>query len=104
MADGETIEEAIASAMDAEYSWLETVKEKECGDPIPESSAYSGKWVQRVPKSIHARIAARAIQEGVSINSLVASFIAQGLSGEIKREAIGGVWRQKLRSMQCCAW
>ncbi|OGQ98427.1 MAG: hypothetical protein A2505_06345 [Deltaproteobacteria bacterium RIFOXYD12_FULL_55_16] len=78
MSDGNTIEEAIANGMDAEHSWLETARE--FGDAIPEPGhAYSGKWMQRVPKSIHARLTARASQEGVSINSLVASFIAQGL-------------------------
>jgi antitoxin HicB len=84
MSDGETIEEAISNAMDAELSWLETAKA--FGDPVPEPGhAYSGKWLQRVPKSIHARLAARAAQEGVSINSLVASFIAQGLGAAGQR-------------------
>ncbi len=78
MSDGETIEEAIANAMDAEHSWIETARQ--FGDAIPEPGhTYSGRWVQRLPKSLHARLAARAGQEGVSINSLVASFIAQGL-------------------------
>ena len=78
MADGETIMEAITNAMDAEASWLATA----CafGDPLPAiSQSYSGKWVQRVPKSVHARLASLARREGVSINALVASFIAEGL-------------------------
>jgi len=77
MSDGDTIEEAIANAMDAEHSWIETAKE--FGDAIPEPGQYSGKWVQRVPKSIHARLAARSAAEGVSINAMVAAFIAEGL-------------------------
>ena len=77
MSDGETIEEAIANAMDAEHSWLETARE--FGDPIPEPGQYSGKWVQRGPKSIHARLAARAAAEGMSINAMVAAFIAERL-------------------------
>jgi antitoxin HicB len=44
----------------------------------------SGKFVQRIPKSLHARLQARAKQEGVSMNTLVVSFIAEGLG---KREA-----------------
>lgn len=78
MADGETILEAITNAMDAEASWLATARE--FGDPLPAiSQSYSGKWVQRVPKSVHARLASLARREGVSINTLVASFIAEGL-------------------------
>ena len=78
MADGETILEAITNAMDAEASWLATARA--FGDSLPAiSQSYSGKWVQRVPKSVHARLASLARREGVSINSLVASFIAEGL-------------------------
>ena len=78
MADGETIMEAIMNAMDAEASWLATARE--FGDSLPAiSQSYSGKWVQRVPKSVHARLASLARREGVSINALVASFIAEGL-------------------------
>src|SRR4030042_3075706 len=39
----------------------------------------SGKWVQRVPKSLHAKLAAKAEKEGVSLNTLVVSLIAEGL-------------------------
>ena len=39
----------------------------------------SGKWVQRVPQSLHAKLAARAEKEGVSLNTLVVSLIAEGL-------------------------
>ena len=39
----------------------------------------SGKWVQRVPKSLHANLAAKAEKEGVSLNTLVVSLIAEGL-------------------------
>ena len=78
MADGETILEAITNAMDAEASWLATARA--FGDPLPAiSQSYSGKWVQRVPRSVHARLASLAKREGGGINSLVASFIAEGL-------------------------
>ena len=78
MADGETIMEAITNAMDAEASWLATARA--FGDSLPAiSQSYSGKWVQRVPRSVHARLASLARREGVSINDLVASFIAEGL-------------------------
>ena len=78
MADGATIMEAITNAMDAEASWLATARA--FGDSLPAiSQSYSGKWVQRVPKSVHARLASLARREGVSINDLVASFIAEGL-------------------------
>lgn len=78
IADGDTIEEAVESADDALRSWLGTAKEFK--DPVPSPSAgLSGKWVQRVPKSLHARLAAKAEKDGVSLNTLVVSLIAEGL-------------------------
>jgi antitoxin HicB len=84
MSDGETIEDAINNGIDAMNSWIQTAKEFD--DPIPEpgSSQASGRFVQRIPKSLHARLAARAKQEGVSMNALVTTFIAESLG---KREA-----------------
>ena len=41
----------------------------------------SGKFVARVPKTVHAQLTTRAKVEGVSLNTLVLTFIAQGLGG-----------------------
>ena len=80
ISDGETPEEAIANGRDALKSVLLTMKE--FGDPIPKPGSFtqsSGQWRQRLPKSLHARLTARAEQEGVSLNTLVTSMIAEGL-------------------------
>ncbi|MCD4715632.1 MAG: type II toxin-antitoxin system HicB family antitoxin [Desulfobacterales bacterium] len=79
ISDGETIEDAIMNGIDAVHSWVETAKE--FNDPVPEpgSSQASGRFVQRLPKSLHARLSARAKQEGVSMNALVTSIIAESL-------------------------
>ena len=84
VSDGETIEDAIINGIDAISSWIETAKE--FNDPIPEpgSSQASGRFVQRLPKSLHARLVARAKQEGVSMNALVTAIIAESLG---KKEA-----------------
>ena len=39
----------------------------------------SGKVLARLPSSMHLRLTARAKTEGVSLNSLVLAFIAEGL-------------------------
>ncbi len=77
MADGETAEEAMQEATDAAESWLLTAEE--FGDPIPApgSGGESGRFVTRVPKSLHAKLAARAAQEGVSMNTLVVSILSE---------------------------
>jgi antitoxin HicB len=86
LSDGETPEEAIANGRDALKCCLLTLKE--FGDPIPKpcsSSAASGQWRQRVPKTLHARLAERAKQEGVSLNTLVTAMIAEGLGKRERR-------------------
>ena len=78
MSDGETPAEAIENAKDALECWIDTCKEM--GRQIPESGvSSSGKFITRIPKSLHARLIARAKQEGVSMNALVSSFIAEYL-------------------------
>lgn len=84
ISDGDTIEETIENGIDAMNSWIETSKEFSDSIPEPGSSQASGRFVQRIPKSLHARLAARAKQEGVSMNSLVTAIIAESLG---KREA-----------------
>lgn len=84
ISDGDTIEETIKNGIDAMHSWIGTAKE--FNDSIPElgSSQARGRFVQRLPKSLHIRLAARAKQEGVSMNALVTSIIAESLG---KKEA-----------------
>jgi len=86
MADGETPEEALADAKAAFESWMEAQKEWGRPYPAPVSGTMSGKFVQRIPKSLHARLVKRARQEGVSLNTLVLTFIAEGIG---RREGKG---------------
>jgi len=76
--DGATPEEAIENGRDALASWLEVARE--FGDKIPTPfSAASGRFVQRVPRSLHAQLIAQAKTEGVSLNTLVVSLVSQAL-------------------------
>lgn len=77
ISDGETPEEAYRNGCDAVKSYLLNCARH--GDPIPKPGQASGQWRQRVPRSLHARLAARARQEGVSLNALVTAMIAEGL-------------------------
>ena len=42
-------------------------------------AADAGRFVAPVPKSLHTRLVARAEQEGVSMNTLMVSIIAEGV-------------------------
>jgi antitoxin HicB len=86
LSDGRTIEEAVANGADALRSWLATARE--FGDPIPLPSrrsddAYSGRWNMRVPRSLHRRLAERAKAEGVSLNTLALTLLAEGLGRRV---------------------
>lgn len=83
MSDGETPEEAVENGRDAFSAWMDTHAEE--GYPIPKAggSRASGRFVQRLPKSLHARLVARAKEEGVSLNTLVATIVAEGLGSKV---------------------
>lgn len=66
---GETFEEAYNNLKDAMTGWIET--KLEAGFEIPMPVAYedfSGKFIVRIPKSLHYKLTVEAKQEGVSLN------------------------------------
>jgi antitoxin HicB len=79
MGDGESPAAAIEDGYQAARAWLRVAEES--GDRFPEPGAggESGRFVARVPKSLHARLSARAATEGVSMNTLVVSLLAEGM-------------------------
>jgi len=90
MSDGDTLEEVLANGRDAFTSWVATMVDMK--RPVPEPTRYSEdgkpvKFVQRLPRSLHASLQARARAEGVSLNTLVLTLIAEGLG---RHEAVAG--------------
>ena len=80
ISDGESVDEAIENGRDALKATVAALKAKKMSVPAPNSGGVaSGKFVARVPKTVHAQLATRARAEGVSLNALVLTFIAQGL-------------------------
>jgi predicted RNase H-like HicB family nuclease len=69
MSDGATYEKAFVNIREAMEGWFETKLANgfSVPDPIDEDQ-YSGKFVLRLPKSLHARLAMEAEREGVSLN------------------------------------
>ena len=82
ISDGESVDEAIENGLDALKATIAALKSRKLPVPAPNSGGVaSGKFVARVPKTVHAQLATRARAEGVSLNALVLTFIAQGLGG-----------------------
>ncbi len=50
----------------------------------------SGKWVQRVPRSLHARLTKQAKREHVSLNILVVSILSESLGFTFKNKSAPG--------------
>ena len=74
--DGESVEEAIANAVDAEREWL--LAEKEWDRP----SEKPGRFVARMPQWLYKGLQYNAQQEGVSMNTLIVSLLARDLGRE----------------------
>ena len=91
ISDGESIDEAIENGRDALKATVAALKAKKISVPAPNSGGVaSGKFVARVPKTVHAQLATRARAEGVSLNALVLTFIAQGLGGSSSKTRAKG--------------
>lgn len=82
MGDGETREEALADAESAIAEWIDAAVQLGRAVPAPASL---GQWRQRVPRSLHEKLKIRAAQEGVSLNALVTSVLAEAVG----RRALG---------------
>ncbi len=80
MGVGHTVEEAIAKGRDAFQAWMESALEDGAQIPGPNGAAEPVKFVQRLPKSLHAQLLRAAASEGTSINTFVTLLVAEGLS------------------------
>jgi antitoxin HicB len=72
MSEGDTAEEALAMIREAMELWLEVALEE--GIPIPEprpDEDYSGKFVVRVPRSLHRELVEKAQRQGTSLNQYI---------------------------------
>ena len=76
MSDGETPEEAMINGKDALKCWVQACKESGKKIPLPGDSL-SSTFTTRIPKNLHVQLVSRAKQEGVSMNTLVSSFISK---------------------------
>jgi antitoxin HicB len=77
---GDTAEEALEMIQDAMKGWLEVSLEEHY--PIPEPAPeeeYSGKFVLRVPKSLHHELVEQAERESVSLNTYCLNVLAKAV-------------------------
>jgi antitoxin HicB len=69
MTQGESMEEVAGKIRDAMDAWLTTALDR--GIAIPEPETHSGKFVLRVPKSLHRKLTENAKRENLSLNQFL---------------------------------
>lgn len=66
---GDTLDELYKNLNEAMEGYIETKLENNLEIPQPTNQEdYSGKFIVRIPKSLHMRLAVEAEKEGVSLN------------------------------------
>ncbi len=90
MTQADTFNELEEMISDAMRGWIEAALES--GQDIPEphpKEKYSGKFIVRVPCSLHRALVEAAEREGVSLNLFVSTALGKAIgheSSEIKKE------------------
>jgi len=80
MADGATQADALRELGKAVELWLTVAREEKRDIPEPSTETpASGKFVVRVPSSVHQRLRRRAQREGVSLNEMVVSMLSRSM-------------------------
>lgn len=78
---GETAEETLTHLEEAKHLWIETALELGKAIPLPSGSSledFSGRFVARVPRSLHRDLVDAAKREGVSLNQWVLTLLSSG--------------------------
>lgn len=81
LSQGASPEEAAARIRDAMRGWLSVALEDGREIPQPRSHpSHSGRFIIRMPRSLHAELARAAEQEGVSLNQFITTALAGAVS------------------------
>jgi antitoxin HicB len=87
---GDTPEKALHNLDEAKRLWITT--RLESGLPIPspepEEELPSGKFVLRVPRTLHKKLVKAAEDEDVSLNQLVTSILSESVGGRTAAQSM----------------
>jgi predicted RNase H-like HicB family nuclease len=92
MTQAERFEELESMVEDAMRAWIEIALEDGKDIPLPAApDAYSGKFLLRMPRSLHRRLAEAAARESVSVNQFLnvalSDYLGRLSAAEETREA-----------------
>jgi antitoxin HicB len=85
MTQADNFDELGSMIEDAMRAWVETALEEDLDIPEPRPvEQYSGKFVVRVPKSLHRELVEQAEREGVSLNAYVSTELGKAVGQPVK--------------------
>ena len=89
VAGGQTAEEAVEMVADAIEAWVDAASASGRAIPLPRAvdEEYSGRFLLRVPRKLHARLAGAAREDGVSLNTYCATALAEAIGVAETRRA-----------------
>jgi antitoxin HicB len=91
VSQGATPDEAVERVRDAMEGWIAVALEDGRDIPTPrEESEYSGRFVVRLPTSLHAQVARQAEAEGVSLNQFVTASLAAATGWRVHGPVLSG--------------
>lgn len=80
MSSGDTQEEALTMIEDVMRAWITVALEEGKHIPLPDTTdneEFSGKFVLRIPKSLHRSLARKAKEEQVSLNQYATYLLSE---------------------------
>ena len=87
ISQGATPEEAIRNVFNAMEGWISIALEDGREIPEPRSGKdFSGRFLLRIPQSLHAKLAREAEREGVSLNQYAATTLAGAVGWRREKE------------------
>ena len=100
MTQAETLDEVFKAAEDARQLWIKTAYDDGQDIPLPrDMEEYGGKFLVRIPKSLHRALAHAAKHEGVSLNQYVTSLLASGVHGDTMVKQVNTLLTMMSRSI-----
>ena len=101
MTQAETIDETFQAIEDARQLWIKTAYDEGQDIPLPrDMEQYTGKFLVRIPRSLHRDLVRAAKREGVSLNHYVSSLLAAGVNrGIIEPEIDAVLIASKIRTL-----
>ena len=84
---GETVEGAVANALDAKKAWIEAALEDGVEIHEPDSlEDYSGQFKLRIPRSLHRSLAEHSQREGISMNQYCVYLLSRNDVGDFQNK------------------